>query len=89
MLLAKIESIVRERRPSREKASAIWLNTVLGDRANHEIAFYLFERSGKRSGNGFYRSPEERFSELLSRSKRGDNAANREAIQILTDCLGT
>lgn len=81
--LKRIELIVCEPGMPVEKASAIWLHTMGGDRANHETALYLFERTSK----GFYDSSTERFRELLRRSRSGDNAAKREAIQVLTDCL--
>jgi hypothetical protein len=83
-LLKEVEEIVFQPGTPVAKASAIWLHTMGGDRANYETALYLFEQQVSK---GFYSSPQERFRELLRRSKSGDNAAKREAIEILTDCF--
>lgn len=82
--LKRVEAIICEPGMPVEKASAIWLHTIGGDRANYETALYLFEQQVSK---GFYRSPKERFQQLLSRSKTGDDAAKREAIALLIDCL--
>jgi hypothetical protein len=82
--LKRVEAIVCEPGTPVAKASAIWLHTIGGDRANYETALYIFDQQVSK---GFYSSPQERFRELLRRSKSGDNAAKREAIEILTDCF--
>jgi hypothetical protein len=82
--LKEVEAIVCEPGTPVAKASAIWLHTMGGDRANYETALYLFDQHVSK---GFYKSPTERFQELLRRSKSGDNAAKREAIDALIDCL--
>ena len=82
--LKEVEAIICGSKDPVEKASAIWLNTMGGDRANYETALYLFEQ---RVDKGFYKSSRQRFQQLLLRSRSGDDAAKREAIQLLTDCL--
>jgi hypothetical protein len=82
--LKRVEAIICEPGTPVAKASAIWMHTMGGDEAHYETALYIFE---VRVSKGFYNSPKERFQQLLSRSKSGDNAAKREAIEILTDCL--
>ena len=82
--LKQVEAIICGSKNPVEKASAIWLNTMGGDQPNYETALYLFEQ---RVDKGFHESPRQRFQQLLRRSKFGDNAAKREAIQILTYCL--
>lgn len=83
-LLKEVEEIVLKPGNPVAKASAIWMNAMGGDRANYETALYFFERQVSK---GFYESSQERFQELLRRSRSGDNAAKREAIHILIDCL--
>lgn len=82
--LREVEAIICGPKKPVEKASAIWLNTMMSNHANYEIALYLFEQ---RVDKGFHESPRQRFQQLLLRSQSGDNAAKREAIQLLTDCL--
>lgn len=82
--LKQIEVIVCGSKEPVEKASAIWLNTMGSDHANYETALYLFER---QIDKGFHESPRKRFQQLLLRSRSGDDAAKREAIKLLTDCL--
>ena len=82
--LKQVEAIICGSKNPEQKASAIWLNTMGRDRANYETALYLFERQVDK---GFHESPRQRFQQLLLRSQSGDDAAKREAIQLLTYCL--
>ena len=82
--LQQVEEIVCQSLNPVAKASAIWMHTMGRDRPHYETALYLFQ---KQASKGFYDSPEERFQELLRRSRIGDTAAQREAIQILIECL--
>ena len=82
--LQQVEEIVCQPTNPVVKASAIWMHTMGRDRANYETALYFFETQVSK---GFYNSPKERFEQLLLRSKCGDNAAKREAIDILIACL--